>query len=649
MLLFPGHRPQAPGPFFMKYIILGTAGHIDHGKSSLVKALTGVDPDRLKEEKERGITLDLGFASIDLPGGNRLGIVDVPGHEGLIKNMLAGVGGIDIVMLVIAADEGIMPQTREHLAICDLLHVKKGIIALTKTDMVEKDWLVLVQDEIRDFVKGTFLERAPIVPVSSKTGENLSGLTAELGRMANDVTPKSPNGILRLPIDRVFTMKGFGTVVTGTLLSGTISLEQEVVVLPRKLQTRVRGIQSHNQTVQRAVAGQRTAVNLQGMEKDQLSRGDAIVSAGFFTPTRTIDAKLDLLKQAPRGLKTGARIRFYNTTQEAIGRITVLGSTEITPGQEAFVQMRFEQPVIVQHGDRYILRFYSPMETLGGGMVLNPHTRRHRQATMKESLENLQALNEGTIDNKLSLLVAGRGLVGMTEAEAIGVIASDKQEITGSLASLVQKKIVFRIDTLYVHATHLGTLEKKVMDLVKQYHRDNPLKSGMDKEELKGMLRLRVDAKVLNIAVEGLVKKKQLELDGSKLRAPGFKAAGGKVNDEVKNKIVAAIKKGGTQPPVREELPTLFGIADKDARDLLKLLADEGRTVRINDSLHLDRDVVEAIRTDLKRHLEEKKEITMAEFRDLAKTSRKFAVPIMEYFDSQKLTQRVGDKRVLRG
>ncbi len=317
----------------MKYIILGTAGHIDHGKSSLVKALTGTDPDRLKEEKERGITLDLGFASLDLPGGNRLGIVDVPGHEGLIKNMLAGVGGIDIVMLVIAADEGIMPQTREHLAICDLLHVKKGLIALTKMDMVEKDWLALVQDEVRDFVKGTFLEKSPIVPVSSKTGENLPVLVQELAKLANEVLPKSSNGILRLPIDRVFTMKGFGTVITGTLLSGTISTEQEVEILPKGIKTKVRGIQSHNQAVQRAVAGQRTAVNLQGVEKDQLSRGDTIVSAGFFTPTRTLDAKLDLLKQAPRGLKTGSRIRFYNSTQEAIGRITLLGANELAPGR----------------------------------------------------------------------------------------------------------------------------------------------------------------------------------------------------------------------------------------------------------------------------------------------------------------------------
>jgi selenocysteine-specific elongation factor len=515
--------------------------------------------------------------------------------------------------------------------------------------MVDREWLTLVQDEVRDFVKGTFLEKSPIVSVSSKTGENLQGLILELAKLSAEVAPKSSNGILRLPIDRVFTMKGFGTVITGTLLSGTISAEQEVDILPKGITTKVRGIQSHNQAVQRSVAGQRTAVNLQNVEKDQLSRGDIIASSGYFKPTRTLDAKLDLLKQAQRGLRTGSRVRFYNATQEAIGRITILGAGELAPGEEAFVQVRLEQPVIIQHGDRFILRFYSPMETLGGGMVLNPHPRRHKQATMQDSLRNLALLEKGSTEDRLSLLISGEGLAGMEENEVLGTMAADKQELASALASLTQKKTVLRVDTLYVHTSHLATLEKKTLDLVKQYHRDNPLKPGLDKEELKSGLKMRLSPKVLNMTVDGLVKKKQLETEGSKLRIPGFKAAGGKLNDEVKNRIVDAIKKGGTQPPVREELPTLFGITEKDAKDLLRLLADEGRTVRINDSLHLDRDIIEKIRGDLKKHLEEKKEITMAEFRDLAKTSRKFAVPIMEYFDSQKLTQRIGDKRVLRG
>jgi selenocysteine-specific elongation factor len=633
----------------MKYIILGTAGHIDHGKSTLVKALTGTDPDRLKEEKERGITLDLGFASLELPSGNRLGIVDVPGHEGLIKNMLAGVGGIDIVMLVIAADESVMPQTREHLAICDLLQVKKGLIALTKMDMVDKDWLGLAQDEVREFVKGTFLESAPIVPLSAKTGENLDTLKQELDRLSRDVAPKSANGILRLPIDRVFTMKGFGTVITGTLHSGSISQDQEVEILPRSIKTRVRGIQSHGKAAQRAVAGQRTAVNLQGVEKDQLHRGDTIVTRGFFAPTRTIDASLSLLPSSTRLLKTGTRIRFYNTTQEAIGRITLLGTNELKPGDNAYVQYRFESPVLVQHGDRYIIRFYSPVETLGGGMVLNPRPRRHKTRTMAESVKGLSTLERGTFDEKLGLLIAGRALAGMEEAEIIGAVAADKQEIASALASLSQKKIVSRMDNLYVHTAHLAELESRIIQAVSDYHKTNPLKPGLDKEELRGMIKVRLHPKLLNMAVDGLVKKNQLGSEGAKLRTPGFRVAVSKDQGEIKDRIIEAIKKGGAQPPIREELPALFRITDRDAKDLLKLLADEGRICRVNDSIYLFKDTLEQMRNDLRRHLEEKKEITIAEFRDLVKTSRKYAVPLMEYFDSQKLTQRVGDKRVLRG
>jgi selenocysteine-specific elongation factor len=633
----------------MKYVILGTAGHIDHGKSTLVKALTGTDPDRLKEEKERGITLDLGFASLDLPSGNRLGIVDVPGHEGLIKNMLAGVGGIDIVMLVIAADESVMPQTREHLAICDLLHVKQGLIALTKTDMVDKEWLALAQDEVREFVKGTFLEKAPIVPVSARTGENLEGLKKELDRIAKDVTPKSANGILRLPIDRVFTMKGFGTVITGTLHSGSISQDQEVEILPRGIRTKVRGLQSHGKAAQRAVAGQRTAVNLQGVEKDQLHRGDTIVTKGFFAPTRTLDASLSLLSGSSRHLKTGTRIRFYNTTQEALGRVTVVGSGEMKPGDRGYVQFRLESPLIIQHGDRYIIRFYSPVETLGGGMVLNPRPRRHRTRTMADSVRTLASLENGSLDEKIGILIAGRSLAGMEESEVIGTVAADKQEIAAALAALAQKKLVTRADSLFVHTSHLGELEDRVLRTVAAYHQANPLKPGLDKEELKGMLKVRLHPRLLAVTVDGLVKKNKLETDGPKLRLPGFRATVSRDQGEIKHRIVDAIRKGGAQPPVREELPELFKISDRDAKDLLKLLADEGLIRRVNDSIYLSTEALEQMRQDLTKYLQDRKEITIAEFRDLVRTSRKYAVPFMEYFDSQKITQRVGDKRVLRG
>ena len=632
----------------MKYIILGTAGHIDHGKSSLVKALTNIDPDRWREEKERGITLDLGFASLDLPSGNRVGIVDVPGHEGLIKNMLAGVGGIDIVMLVIAADEGIMPQTREHLAICNLLRIKKGIIALTKTDLVEADWIDLVTDEIRAFVKGTFLQDAAIVPVSSASGDNLSRIVEELDALGKTVSPKSSKGLLRLPIDRVFTMKGFGTVITGTLLSGAINLDQEVEILPKGIRTKVRGIQSHNQSVQRAIAGQRTAVNLQAIEKDDLTRGDTVVGHGYLTPTRSVDATLRLIEDAPRKLKTGSRVRFYNTTQESIGRITLLGKDELLPGQECSVQFRLEDPVILQHGDRFILRFYSPMETLGGGMVLDPHARRHKQSRMDQSLKDLGILEKGDLEDKLALLISLRDLAGMEEPEVIGTFPDDKQDILSALSAATKNNSILRSDNLYIHRSHLGVLENKILSIVDAFHKTNPLKPGMDKEELKGALKVRLHAKILNLTVDGLVKTKRLDSDGTRLKLPLFEVKIGKDQAQIKEKIVEAIKKGGTQPPLREELPRTFGITDKEARDLLKLLAQEGSTVRINDSLYLHTDTLSQIERSIKKHFQGNNEITVAEFRDLTKTSRKFAVPILEYFDTQKITQRVGDKRVMR-
>lgn len=632
----------------MKYIILGTAGHIDHGKSSLVKALTGTDPDRLKEEKERGITLDLGFASLDLPSGSRLGIVDVPGHEGLIKNMLAGVGGIDIVMLVIAADEGIMPQTREHLAICDLLNIKKGLIALTKSDVVDKDWLDLVSDEVREFVKGTFLEKAAVIPVSSKTGENIQSLVKELDRLAVEVQPKSTNGILRLPVDRVFTMKGFGTVVTGTLISGTISIEQEIEILPKGITTKVRGLQSHNQSVQRAIAGQRTAVNLQGVDKDELSRGDTIVSKGFITPTRNIDASVRLLNDAPRTLRTGSRIRFYNSTQEAVGRVVLIDKDELAAGQEGFVQFRLERPVVVQHGDRFIIRFYSPLETLGGGAVLDPHPRRHKKSNVRESIARLDALKTGKMEDKIAVFIQGRGPGGMEEADMIGTIAADKHEIIEAASAGVRKKLLIRADSLYVHSSHLAALENRIINLVSDYHKNNPLKPGIDKEELKGSLKLRINPKVLSLAVDALLKKKQLAADGPKLRLPDFKP-GSSVSTELLEQIKAAIAKADAQPPLREDIPGMFGVTEKEARDIFRLISEDNDIVRINDSILLSKGVVEKMRADLVMHLKEKKEITVAEFRDLAKTSRKYAVPILEYFDTQKVTQRVGDKRVLRG
>ncbi|MBI5199704.1 MAG: selenocysteine-specific translation elongation factor, partial [Nitrospirae bacterium] len=383
----------------MRYITLGTAGHIDHGKSALVEALTGINPDRLKEEKERGITIDLGFAFLDISDDLRIGIVDVPGHERLIKNMLAGAGGIDIVMLVIAADEGIMPQTKEHLAICNLLRIKKGLVALTKHDLVEEDWISLIMEDIKEFIKGSFLEGSRIIPVSSKTGHNLDLLKDTIKEISLQVEPKSSDGLFRLPVDRVFTMKGFGTVVTGTILSGKISTEDTIELLPQRIKSRVRGIQSHNQKVSEAIAGQRTALNLQGVEKEDIIRGNVVTLPGFMYPSSLLDVKIEILKEAP-SLKSRDRIRFHTGTTEAIGRVILIETKEIVPGEEGFVRVRFESPLTAMSGDRFIIRRFSPLETLGGGVILDTSPERLRTKIRRQEtslINELQIFEKGSL------------------------------------------------------------------------------------------------------------------------------------------------------------------------------------------------------------------------------------------------------------
>ena len=379
----------------MKQIVLGTAGHIDHGKTSLIKALTNIDTDRLKEEKERGITIELGFANLDFDDDIQLGIVDVPGHERFVKNMLAGVGGIDLVMLVIAADEGVMPQTREHLAICELLHVREGLVVLTKTDMVEPDWLDLVQADTAEFLQHTFLAGKPIVPVSAKTGEGLPALLDTLQATCKALTPRSTSGPARLPIDRVFTMRGFGAVITGTLFSGSLQLEDRVEVLPRRVTARIRGLQVHNQTVEQAHAGQRTAVNLQGLERAALQRGDVLVTPGRFPATYMLDTSLTLLADAPRPLKHRARVRFHIGTSEIMGRVVLLDRDEVQPGEHVLAQLRLEAPAVAAPQDRYVLRSYSPMVTIGGGTILDALPAKHKRHR-PQVLDQLATLRDGT-------------------------------------------------------------------------------------------------------------------------------------------------------------------------------------------------------------------------------------------------------------
>ena len=621
----------------MRHIILGTAGHIDHGKSSLVKALTGIDPDRLKEEKERGITIDIGFADLVYQeSGLTVGIVDVPGHERLIRNMLAGAGGIDMVLLVIAADEGIMPQSREHLAICDLLKIQSGLIAVTKSDLVEKDWIDLVKDEIRGFVKGTFLEAAPIIPVSSRTGENLDILRKTIEELALKAAPKNSEGLFRLPIDRVFTLKGFGTVITGTAISGTVSLDEPVEILPAGVKTKVRGLHSHGRTIEKADAGQRVAINLQGIDKESLKRGDVAVTPSSFSATKTIDAFLELLPGAPI-LKSKSLVHFYVGTAETVARVMLYGEEELKPARSCNCQLRLQESVVAMAGDRYIVRRFSPLETLGGGVILDPSPSRRRR---KEGTEDLTVLNTGSLDQKISLKVERAGPRGISVGAIKGWIKAEPKAIEEALKKLGQAGEVLHFEDQFLHKKAYSALQDGIVGILRAFHKKNPLKAGMSKEELRNQLRM--DARIFNFILAGL---KNIAVEKDLVRLGEFKIALSSSEEGYSAKILGLLEKGGFQPPTREELSAALSMDQKRLGDILGLLSKENKVVRINESLYLSAGSYENMISRIRTFFEKKPDLSVAEFRDILNTSRKYALPFLEYLDSHKVTIRTGDVR----
>ncbi|MDH4230906.1 MAG: selenocysteine-specific translation elongation factor [Nitrospirota bacterium] len=623
----------------MRHIILGTAGHIDHGKSALVKALTGIDPDRLKEEKERGITIDIGFADIRFPEEDlTVGIVDVPGHEKLVSNMLAGAGGIDIVLMVIAADEGIMPQSREHLAICNLLKIKSGLIALTKADLVEGEWLELVSDEIKGFVEGTFLEHAPIIPVSSKTGQNLDLLKKEIKDLALKVMPKTSGGLFRLPIDRVFTLKGFGTVITGTAISGSISVDDMVQILPKDISTKVRGLHSHGKTITTAFAGQRVAVNLQSVEKEDLSRGDVAVAPSSFSATKTIDAHLDLLRDAPL-LKSKSLVHFYIGTAETIARVILYEKEELKAGESCYCQFRLQGPVIAVSGDRYIIRRFSPLETLGGGEILNPSPQRRRK---RDGIQDLEVLHRGTLEEKISLKIEKAGTSGIPVDAINGWINAEIQTISDAVARLIKAGEIVRHEDVLLHRKTFDLLGEKIKGLLSAFHKKNPLKPGMPKEEIRTLLK--ADQKLFNFLLPGF---KSIIVDKDLVRLKDFRIALSGSEETYRTKIIDMLEKGGFQPPAKGEMAEMLKIDQKQFSDILNILTKEKAIVRINESLYLSAAAYESMLSLLKNFFSGKTEITVADFRDLLKTSRKYALPFLEYLDASRVTLRTGDVRKL--
>jgi selenocysteine-specific elongation factor len=677
----------------MKHLILGTAGHIDHGKTSLVRALTGIDTDRLKEEKARGITIELGFAHLELPsyaeltkqqsageaGGEegatqayaelrrgapdaanelvrpnpasyQFGVVDVPGHEKFVRAMVAGVAGMDLVMLVIAADEGIMPQTREHLDILRLLGVHTGLVALTKRDMVEPDWLPLVQEEVREFVAGTFLETAAIIPVSSKTGEGLDDLKAELARLAEGASEKKRDGQFRLPVDRVFTVAGFGTVVTGTLLAGEIKVGDELELLPKGIPGRVRGIQAHGAKTDIGQAGQRLAVNLQGVDLDQVQRGDMVVPTGVFRTTRRVDVRLDHLTAAPRDLKHRSTVRFHTGTSEVTAQVILLDRDLLPAGETAYAQLRLTEPLLLVSGDPYLIRASSPAATIGGGIVLDPFPPARRRRS-DDALNLLQSLDVAEHQKTCSLIVAQSLLSGISLEEIVlrSGIARRQAEtaLQGLLASgeIVQ---MTREPRIFLSKTAIDTLKAGLLAELTAYLAANPLKEGISKEELKTRLPKRSDQRFFAPLLADLEKETRLTVERDLVRLAGAAKQAAPQTSALAGSLLKLLDAAGKEPPTVKELAEAHHCSEKEVRDHLTLLLRDNSVTRVSADIFYASNALDAIRQQLITFLQQHGEIIPSDFRELTGLSRKFMIPLLEHFDNEKLTIRTGDKRVLR-
>ncbi len=683
----------------MKSLIVGTAGHIDHGKTALVKALTGIDADRLEEEKRRGITIDLGFAHMDLAGAHdpakngetlRIGFVDVPGHERFVRNMLAGVGGIDLVLLVIAADEGIKPQTREHFDILQLLGVRRGITVLTKADAVDAETLEVVRLEVQEFLRGTFLDSPKadnaksIVAVSSLTGAGLEELKRALVAAAGEVAARDSRALVRLPIDRVFTMKGFGTVVTGTLVAGTIRPEDELEVFPTGRRVRVRGVQVHGQAADAAVAGQRTALNLAGASTEDLARGMTLAPPETLRTTRVVDVKMRLLASAPRALKNRARVHFHSYTMETVAEVRLygfgeeipsvhdsrvkiptsraknareMGHPELFPGREAFAQIRLAEAALLLPGDRFILRQFSPVVTIGGGTVVDAApmsdpkgVRKLERAAGGSILAFTQKIEEFGSGSRGAILagrVMRRGMRGLTLAEAVAETGWRRAEVVEIAGALIEEGLLVRFQDRLLAKHEFELAQTGVLDAVSSFHKENPLSAGMSTGEMQDELvrALEMAPELFAASVEGLARAKKLELVHDLVRLPGRGVVMKDEEAESKKTIEEAFAAAGLKVPALQEVIAGLKIDKARAQKIVTLLLRDRVLVKISDELVFYRGALEQLRRDLAAYKTKSAKIDVAKFKELTGVSRKYAIPLLEYLDRERVTRRVGDVR----
>ncbi len=629
----------------MKSVIVGTAGHIDHGKTALVKALTGIDADRLEEEKRRGITIDIGFAHLELPAPDgsrlRLGFVDVPGHERFVRNMLAGVGGIDLVLLVIAADEGIKPQTREHFDICRLLAIRRGITVLTKSDAVDAETLEVVRLEVEDYVRGSFLDatRSPIVAVSSLTGAGLDELKSALTKVASAVTAKDSAALARLPIDRVFTMKGFGTVVTGTLVAGTIRKEEELEVFPSGKRVRVRGVQVHGSPADAAIAGQRTALNLAGLSTADLARGMTLATADTFRSTSRVDALLSLLPSA-KPFKDGARVHFHAYTTETIAEARLHGTKQLKPGAEAYAQLRFAEPMLLLPGDRFIVRQFSPVVTIGGGVVLDASPTTRKQRT-EDAIAFLKIMREGSPEEVLAARAARRGAIGLRLNDIPGEMNIRQYEST----KLAVKAGLVWCNRVLVAPSVFAEVKTDVLHALRKFHDANPLVAGMSKEELRD--RINLGPEVFYSVLAKLGEEKKLEVAGELVHLSGRGVVMKDEEAESKKIIEHAFASAGLKVPSLKEVLAGLRVDKIRAQKIVTLLLRDKILIKISEELVFHQSALMDLRHKIAALKTAAPKIDVARFKDMTGVSRKYAIPLLEYLDRERVTRRVGDERVI--
>jgi selenocysteine-specific elongation factor len=634
----------------MKHVIIGTAGHIDHGKTTLVKTLTGRDTDTLKEEKERGISIDLGFTFFNLPSGKRCGIVDVPGHERFIKNMLAGVSGIDLVLLVIAAEEGIMPQTREHFEILQLLSVKKGIIVITKVDLVDEDILMLVEEDIKEFFKGTFLDNAPIVAVSVKTADGVNRLIDEIDKAVEEIDVKDKQGLFRLPVDRVFSVSGFGTVVTGTVVSGKVSVGENLQLYPSGKLTRVRGIQVHDKEVQSAEAGERCALNLSAIKVEEVQRGNVIALPDKLYSSNIMDCSLSYLKSAEKPLENRQKVRIYHGTEELLGRVVLLDKEELKPGDKGFIQILLEKPITALAGDRFVLRSYSPMITIGGGEIIiasSKKKKRFQSEVIKDLQERSEGKNENLIEKCIENLSSSFPDIGIL----VKTLGKTEEVISLEIEKLCKKSVILIVKITgkehYIHSNFIGELISPIVNLLSEFHSINPLKQGINKEELKSrVFCTNIKQKYFDAILNILQERKLIKVKGSFVSHYDFQIVFDRKTSELAERIIEKYKSTGFSTQKYEELVS----KERDSiavNRVFKALLENGELIKLSEGIIIHKEVFEKSRDEVKEFAFKNDSISVGEARDLLQISRKYAIALLEYLDQEKITRRVEDKRIL--